>query len=188
MKPLDSESGREGWLLADPQLAVDFVDTRRSQGDALAGELPVDDEAARWVREHVRSQDLGRPADLVNLRSVLREVFTAIVDATALPARALDTINRLAEQAPVTLTAYVRQGDISVERTSRADSAALLHADLARSALVLLSTPARERLRLCRAPGCVLFFLTDRPRQQWCSPSCGNRARVARHYRRHHPR
>jgi Putative stress-induced transcription regulator len=128
MKPLDSESGREGWLLADPQLAVDFVDTRRSQGDALAGELPVDDEAARWVREHVRSQDLGRPADLVNLRSVLREVFTAIVDATALPARALDTINRLAEQAPVTLTAYVRQGDISVERTSRADSAGLLHA------------------------------------------------------------
>ncbi|MFD7716019.1 CGNR zinc finger domain-containing protein [Streptomyces sp. NPDC059814] len=24
-----------------------------------------------------------------------------------------------------------------------------------------------------------------RPRQEWCTPSCGNRARVARHHERH---
>nr|WP_279582460.1 CGNR zinc finger domain-containing protein [Fodinicola feengrottensis] len=24
------------------------------------------------------------------------------------------------------------------------------------------------------------------PRREWCSASCGNRARVARHYDRHH--
>ncbi|MGW4623748.1 CGNR zinc finger domain-containing protein, partial [Streptomyces sp. NPDC004592] len=23
-------------------------------------------------------------------------------------------------------------------------------------------------------------------RREWCSPTCGNRMRVARHYRRHH--
>ncbi|WP_225853148.1 CGNR zinc finger domain-containing protein [Micromonospora sp. AMSO1212t] len=43
----------------------------------------------------------------------------------------------------------------------------------------------RERLRACPAPRCVRYFLQEHARQQWCKPSCGNRARVARHYQRH---
>jgi hypothetical protein len=57
---------------------------------------------------------------------------------------------------------------------------------VARSCIDLLSGPERQRLRLCRAPGCVLFFLKERGRREWCSAKCGNRARVARHYQRHH--
>jgi predicted RNA-binding Zn ribbon-like protein len=45
-----------------------------------------------------------------------------------------------------------------------------------------------DELRPCNAPGCVLYFVRDHPRREWCSASCGNRARVARHYARHHPR
>ncbi|MCX4390896.1 CGNR zinc finger domain-containing protein [Micromonospora peucetia] len=29
------------------------------------------------------------------------------------------------------------------------------------------------------------YFVREHSRQQWCKPSCGNRARVARHYQRH---
>lgn len=43
-----------------------------------------------------------------------------------------------------------------------------------------------RRLRPCLAPKCLLFFVKDHARREWCSPVCGNRARVARHYRRHH--
>jgi hypothetical protein len=39
-------------------------------------------------------------------------------------------------------------------------------------------------LRACGAPGCVLMFLKDHPRREWCSNACGNRARQARHYDR----
>jgi predicted RNA-binding Zn ribbon-like protein len=39
-----------------------------------------------------------------------------------------------------------------------------------------------------RAPGCVLLYVSDHPRRQWCSNACGNRARQARHYRRTHAR
>ncbi|MEV8411642.1 CGNR zinc finger domain-containing protein, partial [Streptomyces niveus] len=28
------------------------------------------------------------------------------------------------------------------------------------------------------------FFVRSHPRREWCSADCGNRARVARHYRR----
>lgn len=40
-------------------------------------------------------------------------------------------------------------------------------------------------LRACLAPGCVLYFVQDHPRREWCSDACGNRARAARHYARH---
>jgi predicted RNA-binding Zn ribbon-like protein len=41
------------------------------------------------------------------------------------------------------------------------------------------------RLRRCEAPGCINYYLKDHPRRAWCSPKCGNRVRVARHYHRH---
>jgi predicted RNA-binding Zn ribbon-like protein len=39
-------------------------------------------------------------------------------------------------------------------------------------------------LGACHGPGCVLYFARVPARREWCSPGCGNRARVARHYRR----
>ncbi len=46
---------------------------------------------------------------------------------------------------------------------------------------------AKEETALgaCHGPGCVLYFERVPARREWCSPGCGNRARVARHYRRH---
>jgi predicted RNA-binding Zn ribbon-like protein len=59
-------------------------------------------------------------------------------------------------------------------------------ARLAVEAVDLLARPSA--LAPCAAPGCVRYFLRDNPRRGWCSGACGNRARVARHYRRHHGR
>jgi predicted RNA-binding Zn ribbon-like protein len=39
-------------------------------------------------------------------------------------------------------------------------------------------------LGACHGPGCVLYFERVPARREWCSGGCGNRARVARHYRR----
>ncbi|MFE6648298.1 CGNR zinc finger domain-containing protein [Nocardioides sp. NPDC057772] len=48
----------------------------------------------------------------------------------------------------------------------------------------VLARDAPHELRACGGPGCVLYFVRDHPRREWCSAGCGNRARVARHYRR----
>jgi len=37
----------------------------------------------------------------------------------------------------------------------------------------------------CGGPGCVPYFTKKDPRRAYCSAGCGNRARVARHYRLH---
>jgi predicted RNA-binding Zn ribbon-like protein len=56
---------------------------------------------------------------------------------------------------------------------------------IARRTIELCTSPEWERLRPCLAPACAHFFLKDNVRRQWCSPLCGNRARVARHAERH---
>lgn len=70
--------------------------------------------------------------------------------------------------------------------SAETDAETALLADLARSAIEMLTGPDRDRLRACPAPRCVRYFVQDHPRQAWCKPSCGNRARVSRHYQRHH--
>jgi predicted RNA-binding Zn ribbon-like protein len=57
---------------------------------------------------------------------------------------------------------------------------------LAQATIGFLTGDDVTRLRACPAPRCVRYFLQADPRQAWCKPSCGNRARVARHYQRHH--
>jgi predicted RNA-binding Zn ribbon-like protein len=68
---------------------------------------------------------------------------------------------------------------------SRTAESPRLRAVLAASAVELLAGAHREHLRACPAPRCVLYFVKEHARQEWCSVACGNRARAARHYRQH---
>lgn len=53
------------------------------------------------------------------------------------------------------------------------------------SAFETLSPPQVFRLHHCNGPNCVLFYTKLRDSQHWCSNTCGNRARVARHASKH---
>jgi predicted RNA-binding Zn ribbon-like protein len=61
-------------------------------------------------------------------------------------------------------------------------------AAIAREAIELFADATRlERLRRCANPDCTMVFLATNRRRQWCTAdACGNRIRVARHYRRTH--
>ena len=62
---------------------------------------------------------------------------------------------------------------------------AALRARIASDLVALLTGPITHRVRRCQGPGCGHFLLARTRTQIWCSPTgCGNRARVARHYRR----
>jgi predicted RNA-binding Zn ribbon-like protein len=67
--------------------------------------------------------------------------------------------------------------------TSRPAAAPL--SAIATQAVELFGQGDGFELRACLAPGCVLYFVKDHPRREWCSAGCGNRARAARHYARH---
>ncbi|MET9873699.1 CGNR zinc finger domain-containing protein [Actinacidiphila glaucinigra] len=188
-------------------LALELVSTIRHDGDGgVADDLVDPSSLTAWVREHVPdygdfTADGAALADVLALRRAVRALFARAVapgppsaaDARRLmPAeQALAHLNAAAARVPVVPRlvweaeeAPAARLEAAVEPAGPADR---MIAELARAAVGFLAGPERERLRACTAPRCVRYFVKSHGRQEWCKPSCGNRARVARHYRRHHP-
>ena len=115
------------------------------------------------------------------------QLVAAAIESRPPPPAALDELNaaaRLAAPTPVLVWPQAGAPALGLEAGEQVADATL--ATIARSAIELLGGPDRERLRRCEHSDCVLSFVATNPRRRWCSASgCGNRARVARHYRRH---
>lgn len=126
-----------------------------------------------------------RPAELIDLRDVVRPMLHAAMSGDAYDPLGLEEISRAAGRAPrspvVRLSGGLPVAATDYHGASRSD---LVIAALAADAIDLVTGPRRGALRACGAPGCVLMFLKDHPRREWCSNACGNRARQARHYDR----
>ncbi len=107
-------------------------------------------------------------AGLVRLREAIDRHFRAEVLGAGKPALLADLLDAI--------SATLR---LSGERPQALDCAT------ARSALMLLSRPEPERLKICQ--NCNWLFL-DRSRNRsraWCDMAiCGNRVKASRHYRR----
>jgi predicted RNA-binding Zn ribbon-like protein len=135
--------------------------------------------------------------ELVRVRGAVRALFARAV-APGLPSKAdadrlidadaaLRMVNRAADRLGTTHLDWPEGGEPETRWVGRTDDpVALLVGAVARSAIDFLASSDRERLRACPAARCVKYFLQDDPRQTWCSPSCGNRERVNRHYRKRH--
>ncbi|MFH9686161.1 CGNR zinc finger domain-containing protein [Streptomyces sp. NPDC021019] len=169
---LDTVRGADRWLRRQPGLPAVATAT---------GDLVVDEELR---------------AAVVGVRRAVRALFARMV-GPAPPSRAdahrlmpadeaLAHLNAAAAREPVAPQLHWPDGEAPAIRllSAEADPRARLVAALARDAVDFLSGPERERLRACHAPRCVRYFIRSHGRQEWCKPSCGNRARVARHYER----
>ncbi|MEU4347817.1 CGNR zinc finger domain-containing protein [Streptomyces sp. NPDC023838] len=197
--------------MADHSLVLDLALTVRHDGHGgVADDLSGPEGLTAWVREHAAALDVdpdlrtdGFTADddalaaVRALRAAVRALFARAVrpdppspaDAQRLlPVEtALELLNAAAAVPTVPRLAWPEGADpYAVHHgTGTPDAVTALRAALARAAVDFLAGPDRVRLRACHAPRCVRYFLKEHPRQEWCGPSCGNRARVARHQRRH---
>jgi predicted RNA-binding Zn ribbon-like protein len=101
--------------------------------------------------------------------------------------QAIDALNHTCAAAPSWSTLdWPPAASPRRQLVSAHDPARAVLSHIAELGARLFGSELRTELRPCYAPGCVLYFLRDHPRRQWCSAGCGNRARVARHYARHH--
>ncbi|MEU1880231.1 ABATE domain-containing protein [Streptosporangium sp. NPDC020072] len=117
------------------------------------------------------------------LRDVIGALSAATVDGRDLDPDAVATLNRHAGRTPRWRELRTDPEPHTVVRFEGRPVAAVFAA-LAEEAADLFAGPSRRQLRACHGPGCVLHFVRDTPRREWCSPGCGNRARAARHYAR----
>ncbi|WP_327092718.1 CGNR zinc finger domain-containing protein [Nonomuraea sp. NBC_01738] len=113
----------------------------------------------------------------VELRAVVRELA-----AGGRPD--LAALNAVVRAAPRWRELGWEGGEPVVAVCSAGGAVAAALAGVAEAAVVLFSGPDRGLVQACGAPSCIRFFVREHPRREWCSPGCGNRVRVARHYAR----
>jgi predicted RNA-binding Zn ribbon-like protein len=183
-------------LLGEP-LPVELMNTvwadRDGVYDALGDDLP------QWLRDvsprlglsgEDRTVDEKLAVRFRELRDGLRRMAAAVTEddrpptASTTPdlSAAVEAVNRSCAYAPT--WSELSWPPVREIRSSGTRAATALSV-IAEQA-VQLFTEDSANLRACHGPGCVLYFVRNHPRREWCSAGCGNRARVARHYRRHH--
>ncbi len=185
-------------------LCLDFLNTRIVREGEPVDLLGGPDALMEWLRAAAREHplDLGRarrpeegaapdaPA-LFDAGLELRDAIAAIADAalegTTPPLAAIAAVNEASRRSPLLVSARNAGGRWVEAREAAAPGAWAALGDVARSAIHLLVDLDPARVGRCAHAECVLYFYdTTRNRsRRWCSMErCGNRSKVARHYRR----
>ncbi len=168
-------------------LPVLLMNTVRAGADGVYDTLITRADLVRWLDDTGHSGTAVTTADVDGfrtLRDALRTLGGVVtgrtVDRRTVTAAVRD-LNSAAAGAPAP-GVRLREGRLeAVAPPGR--PADVVRTSVAAEAVPLL-TAGDRRLQACGAPGCVLFFVRNHPRQEWCSTTCGNRVRAARHYRR----
>jgi predicted RNA-binding Zn ribbon-like protein len=183
--------GRERFaVVGEPIVAVDLIDTVAAPGSSTADLLSADGDAEAWWRiegARVPGGDLPDIRALHRLRSALRETIEALVDGRPVPQAAVSDLNFFMQSAPATTRLLLAGTGLRTETRWHSEYGGNPRlAFIAAQAAEFLSDPSNvSRLRRCANPACSVIFVALNPRRSWCAPAvCGNRARVARHYRR----
>jgi predicted RNA-binding Zn ribbon-like protein len=188
--PTLAQAQAAGFPVGGEPLAVDLADTLVTVTSPPT-DLLADEARARqfWQLQAARLPLGGAPPGLAATRA-LRDAIRAALDARSAsrrpPDEAVAAINAAVAAAPTSPRLVVlADGLAEDERWHALDAGTVALAAAARSAIQLLASDAAGRLRRCANPACSMLFVAETPRRQWCTPNiCGNRARVARHYRR----
>ncbi|RKS78721.1 putative RNA-binding Zn ribbon-like protein [Actinomadura pelletieri DSM 43383] len=198
-------------LLGEP-LAVEFMNTVWADRSGIHDALTTADEIAAWLRASPQipgcadrelhhwlavasTRDLEKTGmRLRELRDAVRRLAATQTDdprehaasRVADHVHAVSVINHATARAPHWSRLDWHDGVDPGRRVQTASKTpAVITAGIAEQAIHLFTSEKRHGLRTCLAPGCVLYFIKQHPRREWCSAACGNRARAARHYQRH---
>jgi len=179
--------------LLGESLSLDLVNARIRRDGVVVDLLDTPAALNAWLRAEAGRLSWVGSASTADWRAVcaLREAITELFRArrehdkptSASVARVSEALS--APSARVRLVWTGREPRLAPLSASSRRS--VLLGELAADAVAVLTGPQAGHLRTCANPNCVLQFIAQNPRRRWCSSAlCGNRARVARHYRIHH--
>jgi predicted RNA-binding Zn ribbon-like protein len=192
-------------MVAALPLSVVFANTVYAEHGTLRDTVDTPEKLAAWLGRHraalsaltdpvppmtlsaVSPLSVADLADFLALRDAIRVLIDTVVDEAPAAPEALAVLNRCAIRVPAWPELVPGPADGRFRRRLRGAAGRPAYGalgTLARDAIDLLSGEDVVLLRACQAPGCVQYFRKDHHRRNWCSPACGNRARVAKHYAR----
>jgi predicted RNA-binding Zn ribbon-like protein len=180
---------QQKWPWLGDHLALDVANTVRVDDGRQIELLSTPADLAGWFdvepaplpRPDVIDQDcLGR---FRSVRDATLRVLHSAAKGEPLPPAAVDDVNQMVRDASVhrLLTGTIGEAEHVV---AQHDLTTALLGHAAAAVVDLIARDDLANLAVCHAPACGQFFHRARPNQRWCSPGCGNRARVDRHRHR----
>jgi predicted RNA-binding Zn ribbon-like protein len=194
-------SGRFLWVGND--LSLDFVNTTPVLDGRPVDLLDSFRDLVDWLGEgqvmgegdrRTLLRRIGGAAGRVLLdearefRAALRSLFEAVVAGAEPPAGPVAAINERLRRREVPEVRYEDGSFVRAAPHARLDERSLL-LPIAEAAAELLTKRDLSLLKRCENPACVLLYYdtTKNHARRWCSMAfCGNRHKVAAHYRRWH--
>ena len=183
---------------------LDFINTRIAQNGQPVDLLETFSDLVTWLvqarllnREEAKQAERrwgGKPEGMRTLhqardfRAALREMVEGIAVGKPVPLATIEVINRMLRYHVGCLQLKGHSGKFERGFQVESQEANRLLGLLADAASDLLCTCELPLIKKCQNPVCVLFFYdtTKNHARHWCSMSvCGNRRKVAAHYRRH---
>ncbi|MCV7354025.1 CGNR zinc finger domain-containing protein [Mycolicibacterium fluoranthenivorans] len=182
-----------GFPVADEPLAVDLADTLITATDPTTDLLADEATCRRWwdLQRDRLPEGTGIPSlsATTELRQAVRDILDAHVGGTAPRQTSIDRVNVAAGGVASTRKLVRTDSGWASETTlvTPDEPHQLALAAVAESLIEILAGPTPHRLRRCANPTCSMLFLAQDARRRYCTQNiCANRARAARHYRRHH--
>jgi predicted RNA-binding Zn ribbon-like protein len=179
----------QDWPWLGDHLALDVANTVLVEDGSRVELLRTPTDLAGWL--DAEPAPLPRPATIDeycleqfrSLRDTVLQILHSAAAGTPLPAGPVAEINRVVRGTSVhrLLTGTIGEAEHVVPQQ---DSTAALLGHAAAAVVDLIARDDLANLAVCHAPACGQFFHRARPNQRWCSPGCGNRARVDRHRHR----
>jgi predicted RNA-binding Zn ribbon-like protein len=197
----DMAAGR--FLFVGNHPSLDFINTEMMQEGKRVDLLRTFMDVVAWMEQaalltraearSAREQWAGRPEaehvlqDLRAFRSEVRHMIDRICAGRPVPESTLGMTNRWLRQR-VGFAQVVRSAGGYVRRYHREhEGVGHFLGLLAETVADLLSSIDLSRIKRCRNDRCILYFFdsTKNQTRRWCCMSlCGNRIKVAAHYRR----
>jgi len=173
-------------------LAVDLTNTEIISHGELIDLLQDKAALLRWLKTsglRVESKAITPLvlANVLELRNALKRVYLANVNKISATKKDLATINKYLAHHSTTQVLCCKEGKYTLQPAHKHLSPDRLLGHIADEGVRLLTSAQAQQLKCCQNPECVLIFVdTSRSRKRrWCSmDGCGNRAKVATHYRR----
>lgn len=173
-------------------LAVDLINTEIIFDGELTDLLPNKTALSRWltvVKLPIDNKHLTTRlhTDVLALRNAFKSAYAAQVSGLPASAKKLSTINKYLILHSTTQLLQCKSGQYTLQPTRKNLSPEMILGQLAHAGALLLASPQAQQLKCCENPDCVLTFVdTSRnKKRRWCSmEECGNRAKVATHYRK----
>ena len=152
-------------------------------------DLMREKEATKIERQWGRQAEGIQPLEQARaFRVTLREMVKRVAAGRPAPPAAVEAINEMLRYRIGYPQLTRRSGKFERGYQAESQDANQLLGLLAEAASNLLCRCDFSLIKKCQNPACVLFFYdtTKNHARHWCSMTiCGNRSKVAAHYRRH---